>query len=119
MSAKHTPLPWMVFDTPIALGIAPQQGGGDIAWVKHLQRHLDGNSRRSNAEHRANAALIVTAVNHFEELKDKLDDFVGGFAVLHSALKQSNYAADETLMRSWLRTFEEARALLAKLEAEK
>lgn len=106
MAAKHTPGPWHVSEPAadrqeaFAFSIRGQSGWA-IAEV----------CKWPNAS-AANARLIAEA----PAMRDALETFADGFAVLHSALKQSNYAADATFMRAWLDTFAEARALLARID---
>ncbi len=61
---KHTPTPWKVFlaknNGESLLGIGEDTGAGIVAY--------NGTMWRDEAEAKANAAFIVKAVNHHDEL---------------------------------------------------
>ena len=120
MSTKHSPLPWKVGGPRQANELGDELTITDdgacviVCAVWPVGEDFDC-ANCDGPKQRANAELIVKAVNHHEELVRML---TGCADVLEGAEKTLPGPDADLVRRSMLRQARAARALLAKLEAK-
>jgi hypothetical protein len=82
MSAKHTPLPWAVFEHADHSGIeigppyTEPYLKGNVRDVCTIRSNSGGYPRSMSPEQKANADLIVRAVNCHDDLLEALKEFM-------------------------------------------
>jgi hypothetical protein len=83
-TVKHTPTPWFIARTSV--------GGAKVTIKPESQRNVSGTPictvNRNRAEVDANAAFIVLAVNHHEELVAALQNMIGMWEFIDPAVGQ-------------------------------
>ena len=101
--AAHTDLPWysMIAGTSEGKEYFEISGTNSIYWVAKVRYQFAGNSSTEQelANGRANADLIITAVNHHQELITRLYNLVNAFECNIKAADLRIEEARETLKK--------------------